>query len=405
MVPFHAPLGTGELLARVSFLEPLVAGRRVLEVGAVAATGGATAHALAERGAAEVVALDPDAAAVERAGRERPHARVAFRAGDVGSPGATAPASFDLVLVHDGAALAAAPDRVAALAALLAPGGRLAAALPVPGAPALARLAGLAGADEAPGYDAFVGSLQAVFPAVEIATQTAAVGWVVAATGDAAPELAVDGAWSGEPDAAAYLAVCGDGPSGLAGMVLVTLPVAPLLEAREARERDDRARAGERHEAIERAITEARAETAAAIARAEEATLRADRAAPELARLEAEIAEARAALARASAERDAAVARTRELEAALAALRTAEAERARERDEARREAAARIREARAWSDAQVRLEQRIAELEILVRSQAAAAETAQRAAASAIADAERLRAALDAARAAARSDR
>src|SRR5262249_57977799 len=68
-------LGVSELLPRYIFAESLFVRRRVLEVGAVAATGGASAEFLVSRGARLVVACDDDLAAVEaapsRAGSER----------------------------------------------------------------------------------------------------------------------------------------------------------------------------------------------------------------------------------------------------------------------------------------------------------------------------------------------
>src|SRR6266545_3149568 len=64
MASFHARNGAGELLARYSFVEPLLSGRRVLEVGGAAATEGASALFLAERGAAAVLSIEPDVTAV-----------------------------------------------------------------------------------------------------------------------------------------------------------------------------------------------------------------------------------------------------------------------------------------------------------------------------------------------------
>ena len=130
MHPFHAPGGSGEILARYSFLEPLLVGRRVLEVGAAAATGGLTALALAERGASAVVSVDEAEDAVLRAAEASRHPFVQFRPAAALSE--LPPGTFDLVVAHDGAALAASPDRVAELARLLSPRGHLATALPAP---------------------------------------------------------------------------------------------------------------------------------------------------------------------------------------------------------------------------------------------------------------------------------
>jgi hypothetical protein len=388
MRPFHAPGGAGELLARASFLEPLIAGRRVLELGGAAATAGLSARALANRGAARVVAADADEDGLTHAAASQPHPAIEWR---IVTGGALPDGPFDVVLVHDGGPLAADPARVAALAALLAPGGRLVAALPVAGAPALAALASLPPPREAPAYESFLGSLEAVFPVVEVATQAATVGWVIAAASDPDPELAVDGAHGESPEAAAYLAVCGEAPSGLAGMVLVTLPAAQALRDTAARAEVD--------------PTELRADAAAARAEAVALAARTDEAEQRIAETVAEVARAREALAAAEdrtraveGRADALRAEVAELEAAVAAARAEEQERARERDEALRESATRAREARSWADAQGRVEQKMAELEALAASSVHEAEIAHGQAARAIADAEQARARVEEAR-------
>src|SRR5512138_2739137 len=112
MPSFHARHGAGDLLARYSFIEPLLAGKRVLEVGAARATDGGSALFLAERGAAAVLSLEPaegDLAGARQAGH---HPFVQFRAG---RPEELRPGTFDLVLCADGAALARSPDTIAAL--------------------------------------------------------------------------------------------------------------------------------------------------------------------------------------------------------------------------------------------------------------------------------------------------
>src|SRR5512136_1672515 len=111
MSSFYSRDGAGDLLARYSFIEPLLDGKRVLEVGAAHATEGGSALFLAERGAAAVLSIeaaDGDLAAAREAGH---HPFVQFRAT---APSDLRPGTFDLVLVADGAALAREPDRVAA---------------------------------------------------------------------------------------------------------------------------------------------------------------------------------------------------------------------------------------------------------------------------------------------------
>src|SRR5450759_4049903 len=123
MSRFYARNGAGDLLARYSFIEPLLPGRRVLEVGAAAATAGASALFLAERGAAAVVSVEEEAlAALEVAARESQHPFVQFKSASLE---ALPQKAFDLILCADGAGLAADPERVAALHRLLGPRGRL----------------------------------------------------------------------------------------------------------------------------------------------------------------------------------------------------------------------------------------------------------------------------------------
>src|SRR5574341_2646266 len=109
MSRFYARDGAGDLLARYSFIEPLLAGRRVLELGAASATAGASALFLAERGAAAVLSVEEDPAAIEEAARESRHPFVQFKAASVG---ALPEQAFDLILIAAGAGLVAEPAPV-----------------------------------------------------------------------------------------------------------------------------------------------------------------------------------------------------------------------------------------------------------------------------------------------------
>ncbi|HVI96338.1 MAG TPA: methyltransferase domain-containing protein, partial [Anaeromyxobacter sp.] len=232
MAAFYARNGAGDLLARYSFIEPLLEGKRVLEIGAAQATDGATALFLAERGAAAVLSVEPDGADLAAAREAGHHPFVQFRAAEAAE---LRPGTFDLVLVADGAELARHPGAVVSLRRLLAPGGRLVSALPAEGA-GLAELAGEPPAPEPPSYEAFVAALSDHFPLVEVATQSATVGYVVAlaADGEEEPDVAMDGTLAGSPETAAYLAICGDEPCGLAGLAVVALPTRPLVDAAAA---------------------------------------------------------------------------------------------------------------------------------------------------------------------------
>src|SRR5512138_492785 len=127
MPSFYSRDGAGDLLARYSFIEPLLDGMRVLEVGAARATDGGSALFLAERGAAAVLSIEAaeeDLAAAREAGH---HPFVQFRAM---APADLRAGTFDLVLVADGAPLARDPLRLGVLRRLLAPRGRLVTAIP-----------------------------------------------------------------------------------------------------------------------------------------------------------------------------------------------------------------------------------------------------------------------------------
>ncbi|HVI73827.1 MAG TPA: methyltransferase type 11, partial [Anaeromyxobacteraceae bacterium] len=299
MSSFYAPHGAADLLSRYSFIEPILGGRRVLEIGAARATDGASALALAERGAAAVLSVEDDGLGLGRAGELSSHPFVQFRAAALEELPRRA---FDLVLVADGAALAASPERLAALAELLTPRGHLVTSLAAAGTRGLAALAGDSPATEVPSYESFAGALAAQFDVVEMATQSPAVGWVIApaAHGDDAPDLGVDGALSGAPEAAYYVALCGARPTGLDTMVLVTLPPAPLAEAALQSAAAARAHAG-----CAEALATREAELARSAAAGAEAEARAGALEEVIASLRGELGGAAARQAELSAQLDA----------------------------------------------------------------------------------------------------
>src|SRR5439155_14805316 len=137
-----------------------------------AATDGASAVFLAERGAAAVLSIDTNTEVLEHASRASHHPFVQFRHAD---PAELPQRAFDLILVADGAALCADPAQVAALKRLLVPSGYLVAAIAAPGAAGLLALAGERPPDETPSYETFTGALAAAFESVEVATQSAVV--------------------------------------------------------------------------------------------------------------------------------------------------------------------------------------------------------------------------------------
>ncbi len=262
MALFFARNGAGELLARYSFIEPLLEGRRVLEVGAAAATEGASALLLADRGAAAVLSIEADEAALATARAAGRHPFVRFEATALE---ALRPGAFDLVLLVDGAPLADDPARLLALRRLLADGGHLVTALSAPDGRSLADLTGQAPPLLAPRYEAFVTALTEHFPSVEVATQSATVGYAVVLppSNGAEPDVSVDLAQSGEAQASAWIAICGDEATGLSGLTLAAMPVQGLLEEAAAA-RDAARAAGEQGEAAQREASRIEAEALAA---------------------------------------------------------------------------------------------------------------------------------------------
>src|SRR5262249_61341494 len=73
-------LGPSELLPRYIFAEALFAGRSVLEIGAVASTGGRSAQFLTARGARSGLACDADLAAVGAAQQAFARPNLCYRA-------------------------------------------------------------------------------------------------------------------------------------------------------------------------------------------------------------------------------------------------------------------------------------------------------------------------------------
>jgi hypothetical protein len=242
-----ATTGPAELLARLSFLQPLLAGRRVLLVGAGAHVD-AAAGFLAARGVASVSVADdaPDAGA-------------------------------DHGVVVDAAPLDPGdPRRIAALRGLLAPGGVLAAAaLP----------------DQ---RDAVVAALAASFPSVEVAAVLPVEAWAVAPAAARPGAVTWDGSMLRGAGPASYLLVCADAPTGLAVATVTALPSAAAVDPREARASAEVRAILERADA---SLAAAQVELEQAVAR--EADLRA-----EVATLLWQKDEADEARARAVAERD-----------------------------------------------------------------------------------------------------
>src|SRR5262249_2260555 len=130
-------LGVSELLPRYIFAESLFVRRRGLEVGAVAATGGASARVLGSRRAPLVVARGDHPPAVQAAQSRAGSERLRFRPAVYDD---LPPGGFDLVLVADLAPYVRAPALLAQLAEQVSGTGVLVGGVRNPAGLALAQL-------------------------------------------------------------------------------------------------------------------------------------------------------------------------------------------------------------------------------------------------------------------------
>lgn len=167
----------GEVLARLSHLEPLLAGRRVLLLGSPE-DAGASAVFLSDRGVVLPVAA-PD------------------------EVGLAAP--FDRIVVHPRRDLPMSTERVRALRDLLAPGGLLAVAVPV---------------DD----EATEPLLREAFPTVEAAAVLPLAAWAVVPEGAATGQVTWDGTRLASARPTSRLLLCGERRSGPGGATVLALP-------------------------------------------------------------------------------------------------------------------------------------------------------------------------------------
>ena len=239
------PEGSGEALARLAHLAPLLRGRRVLLLGGDAEAGAAFAA-----GHAAAVETAPAAHGLPAEG-------------------------FDLVVLQDPREDVTA--QLPALRALVAPGGTLAVAA-APGA-----------------RDGVLEALRAAFPSVEVAAVWPLAAWAVAPSGARPGQVTWDGSMLAGALASSYLLLCGAAPTGLAEATVAALPApVPAADAGEAR-------ASEEVRAI---LAQADAAALGDRAALERAAAREAELEAEVTSLLWQKDEAEAALARAVAERD-----------------------------------------------------------------------------------------------------
>jgi DNA repair exonuclease SbcCD ATPase subunit len=307
-----------------AYLEPLLVGRRVLELGS---GSGAAAAYLAAHGAAHVLGVETDSALVERARARFNAPNVTFRLAQSLLDLVPGAAPFDVVLVPEAEALLRRPEAIPALARLIAGGGRL-----VLVATSADRGAGAANAAGV-GYYELTDALLPQFSAVQMFGVTPFAGFGVVEFDVEGEGLRVDSRLveGGAEPPAAYVAVAGSERVADLGYALVQVPFAPIevklaelasaedrgsaarLDASERRLEESERRGRARVEEVEARAAElrrkledagAQADSAMRVARAqgeeiEELRGRLRRAAEDRAALDAEAAKLRRALAEA----------------------------------------------------------------------------------------------------------
>ena len=216
-------LGVSELLPRYIFAESLFIRRRVLEVGAVSTTAGASAEFLLQRGARVVLACDDDLQAVAEAQNRLGSANLRFRAAIFDD---LPPGGFDLVLVADLAPWVRAPELLKELVAQVSPTGSLLGGLRNPGGLALAQLMEPDAEGAPPTYGQALDALSAHFRSVEVATQSPLLGYQLAF--EKSEGLQVDGSLAGSGEAAYFVVLASQDAHRPVDPTWVQLPPAPL---------------------------------------------------------------------------------------------------------------------------------------------------------------------------------
>jgi DNA repair exonuclease SbcCD ATPase subunit len=307
-----------------AYLEPLLVGRRVLELGS---GSGAAAAYLASHGAAHVLGVETDPALVERARARFDAPNVTFRLAQSLLDLVPGAAPFDVVLVPEAEALVRRPEAIPALARLIAGGGRLvlvATSADRGVGPAVNPVGGV-------GYYELTDALLPQFSAVQMFGVTPFAGFGVVEFDVEGEGLRVDSRLvdGGAEPPAAYVAVAGSERVADLGYALVQVPFAPveakLAEAASAEDRGAAARldASERRlEEVERRgrarVEEAEARAAELRRKLEDAGAQAD-SAMRVARAQGEeIEELRGRLRRAAEDRAALDAEAAKLRRALA---------------------------------------------------------------------------------------
>ncbi len=216
-------LGPSELLPRYIFAEPLFAGRRVLEIGAVASTGGRSAQFLTARGACSVLACDADLVAVDAAQRAFAGPNLGYRA-EVFDDLKTG--SFELALIADLSQCVRRPELLREVRRLLADHGFLLGGLRNPAGLSLSQLVQPEASEDGVTYEQLIDVLAPCFSRLQIATQSPVLGYQLAF--EQVEGLRVDGTLASTAEPAYFVVVAGQQACRLFEPTWVQLPPEPL---------------------------------------------------------------------------------------------------------------------------------------------------------------------------------
>jgi len=216
-------LGPSELLPRYIFAEPLFADRSVLEIGAVASTGGRSAQFLSARGARSVLACDADLGAVDAAQKAFASPDLGYRAEAFEDLRA---GSFDLVLIADLAQCVRRPELLHEVRRLLVDQGFLFGGLRNPAGLSLSQLVEPEPSEDAITHEQLVDVLAPCFSHLHIATQSPVLGYQLAF--EHGEGLRVDGTLASTGEAAYFVVAAGQRPCPLFEPTWVQLPPEPL---------------------------------------------------------------------------------------------------------------------------------------------------------------------------------
>ncbi|HXI60116.1 MAG TPA: methyltransferase domain-containing protein [Polyangia bacterium] len=214
-----------------AYLEPVFAGKRVLEVGCGA---GAGAEYLLAHGADRVVGVDADPAAIEQARARHRRSNLDFRLSSNLAELPPLGETFDVVVIPEAEVLIRRPGIVAAWKRLLADGGRVIVSV----ASADRGRGASVGLADGVGYYEVADALGGQFSRVRMFGQTPFLGFGMIEFEGAPQELHVDSRLvdGGAEPASRYLAVGGtDEVLGL-GYALVQVPFAPFEATLAGRE-------------------------------------------------------------------------------------------------------------------------------------------------------------------------